>query len=74
MVHELNEMRLLRVAEAHTVQTRAEDVVLEYKHFIDNAKKDADTCKNENIPSYRRQIEKLAYEVKSIHDQVINLY
>lgn len=69
-VHKLNEVRLEQVEEAHRVQVIAEVAVVEYIKFVDAAKKDSDTKDNPSIPTYRKQIQEVAFDVKTVHDKV----
>jgi len=70
VVNELNDMRLQRLAEAKATQQEVEDAIVAYITMIDTAKKDADTRENENLQTFKRQIEQLAFEVKSTGDSV----
>lgn len=69
-VHELNELRLQRLEETHKVQQEVENKMVEYIKFLDDTKADSDTKDNENLPSYRKQIQQLAFDVKSMYDKV----
>lgn len=70
LVHELNEMRLQRLEEAHTAQQRVEDQIVSYIKFLDEVKANDYTKDNESLPSYKKQIQQIAYDVKSIHDKL----
>ena len=66
-------MRLEQVEEAHRVQLISEVAIVEYIKLLDEAKKDKDTKDNCNIGTYRKQIQELAFDVKTIHDKVCML-
>lgn len=72
-VHELNELRLQRLEECHKTQKETELQIVSFIKFIDDAKKDDDTSGNETLPSYRRQVQQLAYDVKAVYDKVSSI-
>ncbi|XP_067938140.1 MICOS complex subunit MIC60-like [Watersipora subatra] len=69
-VQKLNEVRIEQVEEAHRLQLIAEAVIVEYLQVIDEAKKSPDTKDNCNLPIYRKQVQEIAYDVKTIYDKM----
>lgn len=69
-VHELNELRIQRLEESHKSQQDVEGQIVEFIKFIDDAKKNSNTTSNESLPSYRKQVQQLAYDVKAVYDKV----
>lgn len=66
----MNELRLQRLEEAHKTQKEVEEQIVEFMKFLDESKKDSNTADNETLPSYRKQIQQLAFDVKSVYDKV----
>lgn len=74
IVHQLNDTKQRDVEEAHRIQQEAEEIIVAYKGFVEAAKADPDTCKNQSLPTYRKQINEVSYNVTSVRDKVCDVF